>query len=121
ESKIDVLIVDQTEHIGYFTGYVPTAAMYQTCIVPVDGDPLIILRALDEAAFLEQSPYRSYVMFNDWEDSIQVLIDTFKDRGWDKKRVGLELDSHFLLPMRYEAIKAGLSDATICDFSGVMW
>lgn len=121
ERRVDVLIVDQVEHLGYLTGYVPTAAMYQACLIPLDGDPVMILRALDEPMFIEQSWLRNYVRFSDWDDPIAVLVKTASERGWSRARIGLETDSHFLLPKRYEAIKAGLPEAEFVDFSTVLW
>src|SRR5690625_4293705 len=121
EKNAEVLIVDQVEHVGYLTGYLPTAAMYQALVVPLNEEPVVILRALDESAFKEQSPHRNYVMFNDWEDPIQITIDLFQSKGWDKKRIGLEMDSNFLLPVRYEAFKKAFHGGTIVDFSEVLW
>ncbi|MEI3614780.1 M24 family metallopeptidase [Pseudogracilibacillus sp. SO30301A] len=121
KKEVDVLIVDQVEHIGYLTGYLPTAAMYQACIVPLNEEPLVILRALDERAFIEQSTNQNYVLFNDWENPLQIVIDVFKNKGWEESRLGLELDSNFLFPTRYQYIVNGLPKAQIVDFSKIIW
>lgn len=40
EAGVDVVLIDQLEHLAYYTGYVPTAAMYQACLLPLDGEPV---------------------------------------------------------------------------------
>ncbi|MGH2560811.1 MAG: aminopeptidase P family N-terminal domain-containing protein, partial [Thermomicrobiales bacterium] len=66
----DVLVIDETEHLSYLTGFGPSATMYQACIVPLDGDPLMVLRRLDEPSFLERTWLRDYVLFADSEESV---------------------------------------------------
>jgi Xaa-Pro dipeptidase len=61
------------------------------------------------------------VTFCDWQDSVALLIDTIKARGWAAKTIGQELDSHFLLVRRFQQIREGLPDARLVDFSGVLW
>jgi Xaa-Pro aminopeptidase len=119
--EVDVVVVDEVEHIGYLTGYVPTAATYQSCIIPRSGSPTMILRALDESTFREQSWLDSYVMFRDWDDPVELLVEVLKKQGFGRARIGQERDSHFLLVQRYEAIAAGLPDASLVDFSKVLW
>lgn len=121
ERNVDVLIVDQVEHLGYLTGYTPTAAMYQVCLVPQAGNPIVLVRGLDEPTYVEQSWITDYTVFSDWENPIERLVRVIRKHGWANQRIAQELDSHFLLPMRYEAIKASLPEATFVDFSGVLW
>ncbi|RWJ58776.1 MAG: hypothetical protein EOR33_32170, partial [Mesorhizobium sp.] len=35
ERRVDLLIVDQREHMVYFSGYASTAAMYQAVLIPL--------------------------------------------------------------------------------------
>ncbi|MBI4337304.1 MAG: aminopeptidase P family protein [Chloroflexi bacterium] len=121
ERGADVLVVDESEHIAYLTGYGPGGTRYMPCVIPLDGDPVMIVRSVDEAKFLEESWLGNYIAFGDWEDPIQVLLKTLQKQGLAGKRVALEMDSHYLTVKRYEAIKAGLPEATIVDFSKVLW
>jgi len=54
---------------------------YQACAVPLEGDPVMCLRHLDEPSFLERSWLCDYVTFADWEDPVQVLARTLAGRG----------------------------------------
>lgn len=118
---IDVLLVDEAESLFYLVGFGPSAAMYQVCLVPIDRDPIMLLRRLDEPAFLERTWLREHVAFADWEDPIRVLAATLSKREWAEARIGVDLDSHYLPVRRYEAIRAALPKATFVDFSRVFW
>ncbi|MCK1501742.1 aminopeptidase P family N-terminal domain-containing protein, partial [Bradyrhizobium sp. 188] len=39
ERRIDLLVVDQREHMVYFGGACVTASMYHAMLVPLDGEP----------------------------------------------------------------------------------
>lgn len=121
ERGADVLVVDETEHLAYLTGFGPSATMYQACIVPLDGDPIMVLRRLDEPSFLERTWLRDYVLFADSEDSVGVVAATLVARGFGGKRVAFELDSHYLPVRRFQAFSLALPEATIVDFSRIMW
>ena len=118
---IDVLLVDEAESLMYLTGWGTSGSMYQVCVVPLDDEPIMLLRRLDEPAFLEGTWLSDHVAFADWEDPIAVLARTLEDRGWSSSRLGVDLASHYLPVRRYEAIKAALSAAHFIDFSGVLW
>ena len=117
----DILLVDEKEHLGYLTGFTPSATMYQACVIPLEQDPIMILRRLDEHTFTEVTWLADYVLFGDGEDPIAVLAATLRARGWADKRIAVEFDSHYLTIKRFEAMRAALPSATFVDFSGVLW
>lgn len=121
QRSVDVLVVDETEHLAYLIGYSPSAATYQACLVSQSGDVVAVVRELDEPTFLGQSWVRDYVTFRDWDDPIKRLARLIDERGWGRAKLGMELDSHFLLVQRYNALREELRDAEILDFSGVLW
>ena len=81
ERGADVVVVDEAEHLCYLTGFDRSATRYQACAVPLEGDPVMCLRSLDEPSFLERSWLCDYVTFADWEDPVQVLAGTLAGRG----------------------------------------
>jgi Xaa-Pro dipeptidase len=117
---IDVLLVDQFEHLVYLFGYLPTAARYQACLLPRDGEPHMVVRALDLPTFLVQSWVRSWTSFADDEDPM-ALVAREAGRFGPLSSLGVETDSHFLTVQRYRQLEAALPDAAIADFAGVMW
>lgn len=117
----DLLLVDCLEHMSYLFGYAPPAAIYQPALLPLEGEPVVIVRALDAATLAEQSWVEQSVSFNDLEDPIAVLERTMRERGWSSKRVAIEMDSHFLPAGRFSAIQRALPHVTFVDFSRTLW
>ncbi|HXJ83129.1 MAG TPA: Xaa-Pro peptidase family protein [Candidatus Methylomirabilis sp.] len=116
----DLVLVDEAEHLFYLTGFDRSATRYQVCAVPLDGEPVMFLRSLDEPNFLERSWLRDYVTVPDWEEPVEVLARVLADRGWASGRIGLELDSNYLTVKRWQEITRALPDATFVDFGGVL-
>lgn len=117
----DVLIVDEIEHLGYLTGFAPSATLYQSCIVPLEGDPIMVLRQLDVPSFTEATWIEDYIGYRDWDDPITRLVDTLTERGFGDKRIALELDGHYLTVRHYKTLTSALPNASFVDFSDVLW
>lgn len=121
DRRVDLLIVDQSEHRAYFSGYWSTAAMYQALLIPFDREPVAVIRALDAPAFYEASWLSDCVACADNEDPIKVVAETIKARGFGASVVGVERDSHFLTVNRALELESLLPNARIVDFSRLMW
>ncbi|PBC04120.1 Xaa-Pro peptidase family protein [Mesorhizobium sp. WSM3860] len=121
ERRVDLLIVDQREHMIYFSGYASTAAMYQSVLIPLDGEPIQVVRAIDASTFNEASWLTDYAAFNDNENPVKVVAETVKARGFGASAIGVERDSHFLTVNRALELESLLPSARIVDFSRVMW
>jgi Xaa-Pro dipeptidase len=120
ERGADVLLVDEAEHLAYLTGFDRSATRYQACAIPRDGDPVMVLRALDEPSFLERSWLRDRVTVADWEDPVEVIARELARRGWAGRHVGLELDSNYLTVRRWQALTRALPAASFVDFGEVL-
>jgi Xaa-Pro aminopeptidase len=121
EIGADVLLVDCVEHMAYLFGYVPPAAIYQPALLPLEGDPVVIVRKLDTATFAEQSWVEDHVVFQDGDDPVVVLAATCREKGWDASFIAAELDSHFLTVARFRAIEQALPKARFLNFSRIIW
>lgn len=121
EMKADVLLIDCVEHMVYLFGYAPPAAIYQAVLLPLDGEPVGIVRALDASMFSEQSWVREVVHFADHEDPVSVLAAEVKRRGWGRACFAIELDSHFLPAKRFMQLQAALPEVRFVDFSQILW
>jgi Xaa-Pro aminopeptidase len=117
---IGVLLIDEIEHLFYIAGWHASGSRYHVCVVPLDDEPIMVLRRLDEPAFRERTWLREWVGFADTEDPIEALATTLAGKGWAGRRIGVETDSHFLPVQRYEALRAALPGATFVDFPGVL-
>lgn len=121
EAGADLLVIDEFEHLAYYTGHIPTAAMYQCCLMPLEGAPVMIVRELDGPMLTEMSWVSDHVLFGDAQEPVALVVAEIRKRGWDKRRIAVETDSHILLPARLGALKAGLPEAAFVDFGGHMW
>ena len=117
---IDLLIVDETEHLAYLAGWHASGSRYHGCLVPADGDPVMVFRRLDEPAFLERSWLRERVCFADTEDPVEAMARTITARGWAAARIGVETDSHYLTVQTYEALRCALPRATLVPFATIL-
>lgn len=118
---IEILLVDQLDHVAYLFGYLPTAARYQACLLPLEGDPLMVLRALDEPTFLDQSWVRSYVTFTDDEDAVALMTSEIERLAGAQVRLGIETDSNLMTVQRYQQIEFALPAARIVAFPLFIW
>ena len=120
ERGVDVLVVDETEHLFYLAGWHASGSLYHACIVPLDRDPVMVLRRLDEGPFREQTWLTDAVLFPDTADPVRVVAEAVAERGWAGGRIGVELDSHYLTVKRYEALRTALPEATFVSFAGIL-
>jgi len=117
---VDVLLVDETEHLAYLAGWHASGSRYHCCLVPSDADPVMVFRRLDESAFLERSWLSEHVCFTDSEDPVEAVVRTIAERGWAAARLGVETDSHYLTVQTYEVLRRALPRATFVDFAAVL-
>lgn len=120
ERELDTLIVDQTDFLFYISGFGISENMYRACVVPLEGEPVFMLRAMDERPYLETTWLSQHVGFSDWQDPIDVLAHLLRERGWDAGRIGLDGDSYCMTINRFNRLKAALPQARFGDFSGVL-
>lgn len=120
QRKVDILVVDQFEHMVYFGGYRSTAAMYQALLIPLARDPVAVIREIDFQVFNEKSWLTQVVAFRDECNPVKVVAETIKSLGLGDSVIGLERDSHFLTVERAFELESLLPDAKIVDFSRVV-
>ena len=118
--QLALLIVDETEHLAYLAGWHASGSRYHCCLVPADGDPVMVFRRLDEPAFLERTWLSERVCFVDADDPVDAVARAIAARGWDTGRIGVETDSHYLTVQTYEALQRALPRATFVSFATVL-
>nr|WP_240607108.1 M24 family metallopeptidase [Cryobacterium aureum] len=119
------LLVTDPANLNYLTGY-NAWSFYtpQVLFVPLAGDMLFFLRAMDaQGAFRtawlppgnmigypESFVHRPHLHPFDW------VADALRERGLvEPNRVGLEMDSQFFSPKAYRALETGLPEWTFVD------
>jgi len=111
------LIVDVSEYMGYLSGYEVSLNMYRALIVPASGKPVMILRELDEAPYLELTWLDEHVTFRDWDDPIDIVAKFLQRKGYANATIAVDLQSYALTVSRYEALRQLLPKATFIDMA----
>jgi Xaa-Pro aminopeptidase len=115
----DLLLVDQLDHVAWLFGYLPTAARYQACILPVDGEPHMVVRELDLPTFLTSSWVASYEAYPDSEDPLDRVAAAIGVRT--DGRPAVEKDSNLLTARRMERLAAALPGVRWVDGAELLW
>ena len=125
QTGIDVLIVADPANMNYLTGYdgwsfyVP-----QVVVVNIDEEePIWIGRGMD-ANGAKHTTFLSHTnIFGYPDDYVQSLFkhptnfvaDILKEKGWESKAIGVEMDAYYFSARCYEELKKSLSAAKFKD------
>lgn len=118
---LDALLVTTPENIYYLSGYhTPGYYCSQAMLVPMDGDPIVLTRGIEETnarmlSWLDRSD--SYM---DDEEPMELFAETLKGDGFAKSRIGIERISWFLTLADFEKLSERLPEATFVDGSMVV-
>lgn len=122
---VDVLLATNPANMNYLTGYDGWSFyVHQLVILALDFDePFWIGRGMDANAakvttFLDHDNILGYP-----DDYVQTHVkhpmdyvaDFLKQRGWDKKAIGIEMDSYYFTAACYESLKRNLPNADFKD------
>lgn len=119
--ELDAVLIHTPENIYYLTGYrTPGYYAYQTFIVPLSQEPVILVRHLEESNVLARSWVDKKVGFLDTEDPVEVTRDTLVQMGLAKATIGVEKECWFLTTTNFERLRDSLSDAEFEDCSGLV-
>ncbi len=116
---VELLLLDQPEMIFHFVGYAMSEGYHQFCAIPQQGDPVVVLRTVDEGtcrefAYVDDG---NIVGFRDWDDPLSVLTKTLSARGMRANRIGIDRNSYSLTLRRFDALQEAFQEASFVDFS----
>lgn len=116
---LDAAIFTGPENIFYLTGQqTPGYYTFQCLIVPMQGEPLFLLRQLELTNFLRNTFITNYETYGDGVTPAGLIVETLKRRGLSTKRVAIEKSGWFLPITFYEALTAALP--SVDDASGIV-
>jgi Xaa-Pro dipeptidase len=123
ERGLDALLVHTPENICYATGHHTPGYYYmQMLIVPRAGDPVLVLRRLEQRGIEAFSWLRpeQVAPYDDTENPIAAVVRVLGDMKLDRRRLGVEKSGWFLPIDKYEELVRALSRAEIVNGSGVV-
>lgn len=119
KAGLDVMVITGPENIFYLTGQqTPGYYTFQTLVLPVEGDPVFVIRQLEYFNFISNTFIRDAAIYTDGDNPVSFLLDVLKARGWMKSRIGIDKRGWFLPVAVYEALQAEIG--TIHDAAGVI-
>ena len=125
DQGVDVLLATNPANMNYLTGYDGWSFyVHQLVVLALDSDePVWIGRGMDANAakvttFLNHDNILGYP-----DDYVQTPVkhpmdyvaDFLKKQGWDKKGIGIEMDSYYFTAACYESLKRNLPNADFKD------
>jgi Xaa-Pro dipeptidase len=116
----DIMLIDDIDSLAWITGHELSENLYRCCLLPREGDPVMVLRRLDEAPFREHSWIDKVDAFVDWEGAIPCLARSVVANGWTEAAIGIDLNSTCLPAGRFAAIVKALPAVRFVDFSGTI-
>ena len=116
ERAVDALIVDTCEMLDYFTGYAVSENRYRAAVIRPEGNPVMVVRKLDEQPFLNTAWFDERRAFTDTEDPVAVVAEVVGGAT----RVGLDLNSYCMPVKRFRHLERRLAGVEFVDLSDVL-
>lgn len=125
EIGVDLLLVASPANQFYLTGY-DGWSFYTPQMVVLSAEleqPLWVGRAMDAVgakftAFMDAQfviPYADEYVASQERHPMHFLVDLIKERGWDSRRIGVEMDDYYYTARWHEILTSGLPNAHFCD------
>lgn len=119
--KLDALLIDDCEATAYYFNYESSVSFYRAGVIPVEGEAFFVARTLDVAPLRDSTWIKDIVSFPDWESPATIIAREIRQRGLDRKRIGIDLTSHALTAQTFEALKRELPHVEFVDVDGLPW
>ncbi|WP_149540632.1 M24 family metallopeptidase [Siccirubricoccus phaeus] len=108
-------LFDEIEAMAWLSGYGSSLNRWRCLVVPLIGEPFILIRALDAAVCRERAAGVEVIPYRDWEDPVPALAAALARRGLAEAAIGLDLNSYALSVNRHAALAAALPGARLVD------
>lgn len=111
ERGIELMIITGPENIFYLTGQqTPGYYTYQALLLPVDGDPVFLVRQLEYNNLVANSHIGDIRPYLDNADPVQVTIEGIQACGWSGKRIAIDERGWFLPIAIYKGLAENFGD-----------
>ncbi len=114
-----VAIFDEIEAMAWLTGYGNSENRWRCLALPVEGEPFILIRALDAEPCRQRAAVEEVATFLDWEPPAEALAACLAARGLAEAAIGLDLASPSMTARRYGELQAALPRARFIDLGRV--
>lgn len=117
---IDACLISIPENIYYLTGFTSTGYyMYQTLILPVEGEPMFVTYLEEKINILRRSWMERYRTYS-FDDPVAVTVEAIRDMGLEGKILALEEGGYFFPIRTYKRLMELLPGARWVDGGGIV-
>lgn len=116
DRELDALLLTTPENVYYLTGLQHQGYFaFTMLVVPVEGDLVLVARAMEAATVRDQAPSVRHVAFADHEQPADGALRAVRDAGITGGRIALDTESMFLPPAVVDALRQGLPSTSWVD------
>lgn len=118
---LDAVVITDPENLMYLTDYQTTGySFFQALVVPLDGEPFMITRALEESNVHARTWVERTRPYPDTGDAIQMLVEALREFGLASKRVGYERNSYFFPAYHQDSVHTTFIKGQLVDCFGIV-
>ncbi|SHI36176.1 Xaa-Pro dipeptidase [Roseomonas rosea] len=119
-SGVDAALFDEIEAMTWISGFGSSANRWRCVVIPLEAEPLFLIRALDASVCRQRSWITDVPTFRDWEDPVPVLAESLRARGLAEATIGLDFDSYGTSIARMAALKGALPRARFVNIGAMV-
>ncbi len=129
DKGIELIVVTDPSNMAWLTGYDGWSFYVHQCVLlALDGEPLWYGRQLDangalRTVFMDESNiafYPDHYVQSFERHPMDRLSGIIRERGWDKLRIGVEMDNYYFSAAAYVSLVRHLPDADIQDATALV-
>ena len=126
---VELLVVVDPSNMAWLTGYDGWSFYVHQCVLlAAEGEPLWVGRAQDAngaklTVFMDHAHivgYPDHYVQSTERHPFDYVADLVRARGWDKARIGVEMDNYYFSAAAYGALQAGLPNARFLDATALV-
>lgn len=119
--QLDAVVITDPENLMYLTDFQTTGySFFQALVVPLDGEPVMITRAMEESNVIARTWVERTRPYPDTGDAIQELVAALNDAGLSGSRVGYERNSYFFPAYQQDRIHTAFAHGKLLDCFGIV-
>lgn len=119
EWQVPLFLADHGELMAWLTGYTASETMYRAVLVPAEGPPWIVLRALDAPQVAMQGWLESTESFADTDDPFEAVAASIRARGHAAGAIAVDSASYSFSVHAQARLAAALPDVRFVCRPGV--
>ena len=121
ERLLDAVVITAPGNLMYLTDYQTTGySFFQALVVPLDGEPFTITRAMEESNVIERTWVELTRTYTDTGDAIQLLVESLREFGLEGKAIGYERNSYFFPAYQQDRMADAFRDGRLQDCYGIV-